>query len=99
MTLVSGKAAMQGAEVATVPRHNAAPAGQRSPVCLCGIAQRGGPSGLLGTQLLQEVPGPSDNLGTYRELQSVPGAWQEPQPYLVWKLLRVKEMWSRPVDL
>lgn len=81
------------------PGHNASPAGQDSPVCFCKITQRGGLSGLLDTQLLQEVPGQSDKLGTYREFQSVPGVWQELRPYLVWKLLRVEEMWNRPVDL
>lgn len=29
----------------------------------------------------------------------MPGVWQELRPYLVWKLLRVEEMWNRPVDL
>lgn len=89
---------MQGVAAATVLRYNAAPAGQGSPVCLWHYPE-GWPSRLLDTQLLQEILGPSDNLGTYRELQSVPGAWQEPQPYLVWKLLQVEEIQSRPVDL
>lgn len=66
--------------MAKAPKRNVSPAGQGSPVCLCRITQRGGLSGLLGTQLLQEVPGQSDKLGTYREFQSVPGVWQELRP-------------------
>lgn len=83
LPLFSGKATI----LRRASKHNAATAGQGSPVCLCSITQAGGPSRLLGAQLLQEVPGPSDNLGTYREWRSVPGAWQLLQPYLVWKLL------------
>lgn len=43
---ISGcQASMQGVGAATVLRYDAAPAGQGSPVCLCGITQRGGPVG------------------------------------------------------
>lgn len=37
--------------------------------------------------------------GTYKELCSVPGALQRPQPYLVWKLLPLEEEWRERAGL